>query len=175
MADDYSYISCVALWRCREGDDFWVKECIIAFFAIMFVIVTYLYVKLRSQIKDITEQIEFIEKNQSNALVTSQIEIGGLKGLKDVLNKLFEKHRAERIVWKKRENEIADIYTNLSHDIRTPLTSLDGYFQLLSESDDKEKNKRYIAIIQERIKALRDMLEELFTFTKLENKTYNIV
>ena len=55
MADDYSYISCVALWRCREGDDFWVKECIIAFFAIMFVIVTYLYVKLRSQIKDITE------------------------------------------------------------------------------------------------------------------------
>ena len=112
MADDYSYISCVALWRCREGDDFWVKECIIAFFAIMFVIVTYLYVKLRSQIKDITEQIEFIEKNQSNALVTSQIEIGGLKGLKDVLNKLFEKHRAERIVWKKRENEIADIYTN---------------------------------------------------------------
>ena len=126
MADDYSYISCVALWRCREGDDFWVKECIIAFFAIMFVIVTYLYVKLRSQIKDITEQIEFIEKNQSNALVTSQIEIGGLKGLKDVLNKLFEKHRAERIVWKKRENEIADIYTNLSHDIRTPLTSLAG-------------------------------------------------
>ena len=38
-----------------------MRECIIAFFAIMFVIVTYLYVKLRSQIKDITEQIEFIE------------------------------------------------------------------------------------------------------------------
>ena len=34
------------------------------------------------------------------------------------------------------------------YDIRTPLTSLDGYFQLLSESDDKEKNKRYITIIQ---------------------------
>lgn len=44
-----------------------MRECIIAFFAIMFVIVTYLYVKLRSQIKDITEQIEFIEKNQSKA------------------------------------------------------------------------------------------------------------
>ncbi len=151
-----------------------MRECVIVFLAIMFVIVTYLYFKLRSQIKDITKQIEFIEKNQSNALVTSQIESGGLKELKDVLNKLFEKHRAESVVWKKRENEIADIYTNLSHDIRTPLTSLDGYFQLLSESDDKEKNKRYITIIQERIKALRDMLEELFTFTKLENKTYNI-
>ena len=151
-----------------------MRECVIVFLAIMFVIVTYRYFKLRSQIKDITKQIEFIEKNQSNALVTSQIESGGLKELKDVLNKLFEKHRAESVVWKKRENEIADIYTNLSHDIRTPLTSLDGYFQLLSESDDKEKNKRYITIIQERIKALRDMLEELFTFTKLENKTYNI-
>ena len=64
--------------------------------------------------------------------------------------------------------------TNLSHDIRTPLTSLDGYFQLLSESEDKEKNKRYISVIKGRIKALSDMLEELFMFTKLENKTYNI-
>ena len=45
---------------------------------------------------------------------------------------------------------IADIYTNLSHDIRTPLTSLDGYFQLLEEAKEESDRKRYIGIIQER-------------------------
>ena len=151
-----------------------MEKCIIIILVLGIGIFIYLYLKLRSQIKDIAEQIDFIDKNQSNALVTTQIKIREITALTDALNHIFEAHRAERIKWNKQENEIADIYTNLSHDIRTPLTSLDGYFQLLSESEDKEKNKRYITIIKDRIKALSDMLEELFTFTKLENKTYNI-
>ena len=41
--------------------------------------------------------------------------------------------------------------TNLSHDIRTPLTSLDGYFQLMETCEDQEEQRRYMKIIQERI------------------------
>ena len=69
---------------------------------------------------------------------------------------------------------IADTYTNLSHDIRTPLTSLDGYFQLLEEAEVEADRTRYIQIIQERIDSLKEMLEELFTYTKLQNKTYEL-
>lgn len=64
--------------------------------------------------------------------------------------------------------------TNLSHDIRTPLTSLDGYFQLLSQSESEEEQQHYIAVIQSRIISLKDMLEELFTYTKLQNESYEI-
>ena len=63
---------------------------------------------------------------------------------------------------------------NLSHDIRTPLTSLDGYFQLLEEAGEEKDRKRYIQIIQERIESLKEMLEELFTYTKLQNGTYEL-
>lgn len=65
-------------------------------------------------------------------------------------------------------------YTNLSHDIRTPLTSLDGYFQLLEDTENAKERTRYLQIIQERIHALRDMLEELFTYTKLESRSYEV-
>lgn len=65
-------------------------------------------------------------------------------------------------------------YTNLSHDIRTPLTSLDGYFQLLSECENEADKQRYIGIIKERIDSLNDMLEELFTFTKIKNDSYTL-
>lgn len=151
-----------------------MEKIIIIMLIITLGIFIYMYFTLRSQIKDITAQLDFIEKNRSNALITIWVKAGGSKALAAALNEMLENHRAERVMWKKKENEISCIYTNLSHDIRTPLTSLDGYFQLLSESEDKEKNKRYISVIKGRIKALSDMLEELFMFTKLENKTYNI-
>ena len=64
--------------------------------------------------------------------------------------------------------------TNLSHDIRTPLTSLDGYFQLLAQSDSEEEQRHYIEVIQSRISSLKDILEELFTYTKLQNEQYEL-
>ena len=83
----------------------------------------------------------------------------------------WHKKRAEAA---KKEQMISDTYTNLSHDIRTPLTSLDGYFQLLKDEKDEKLQAHYIGIIQERIASLKDILEELFMFTKLKNDTFNL-
>ena len=69
---------------------------------------------------------------------------------------------------------IADTYTYISHDIRTPLTSLDGYIQLMEECENIEDQKRYLSIVHERIHSLNEMLEELFTFTKLKNESYRL-
>ena len=86
--------------------------------------------------------------------------------------------RAKQVESLKREAERERIHSNLlravSHDIRTPLTSLDGYFQLLTQTQEPEMQARYLRIIQERIHALRDILEELFTFTRLESRTYDL-
>lgn len=74
------------------------------------------------------------------------------------------------------DNEIhlKDTIINLSHDIRTPLTSLDGYFQLLLKSDEPEEQEQYAAIIRERLSSLKEMLDELFTYAKLTNRAYEI-
>ena len=72
------------------------------------------------------------------------------------------------------ESQLKSTITSLSHDIRTPLTSLDGYFQLLLTSTSREERERYIKIIQTRIKSLNDMLEELFTYTKLQDHEYEL-
>lgn len=59
-------------------------------------------------------------------------------------------------------------------DIRTPLTSMDGYFQLLLKSDDPEERQQYAAVISDRLFSLKEMLDELFTYAKLTNKAYEI-
>lgn len=51
---------------------------------------------------------------------------------------------------------------------------MDGYFQLLAKSDDMQEREHYISIIRGRIESLKDMLEELFTYTKLQNENFEL-
>ncbi len=107
-------------------------------------------------------------------LLTGDVRIGGIGKLLDTLNDYLLIQRKKERYYQEKEKTIANTYTSLSHDIRTPLTSLDGYFQLLETSDTEEEQKKYITIIQDRIKSLKDMLEELFTFTKLKNASFQL-
>lgn len=135
---------------------------------------TLLLWKFQRQVKDICRQLVFLIKNDSNMIISREFDFGGIGWLVDVLNELLAARREERRKYQQKEKMLADIYTNLSHDIRTPLTSLDGYFQLLETSNEEEVKKRYLNIIQERIHSLKEMLEELFTFTKLKNDSYQM-
>lgn len=133
-----------------------------------------LFWRYQRQVKNICRQLAFLLKHDSNMIITRETEAGGIGELADVLNEWLDVRRKEKQESLEKEKMIADTYTNLSHDIRTPLTSLDGYFQLMENSEDVKEQKRYMKIIQERISSLKDMLEELFTFTKLKNGTFQL-
>ncbi len=132
----------------------------------------WIIIKSQRQIRDICRQLWFLKDHDSNMMISSEIRFGGMGYLTDTLNEIVELRKWERKRYLDKEKSISDIYTNLSHDIRTPLTSLDGYFQLLKGSEITEEQQHYIMVIQERISSLKDMLEELFTFTKLQNDDY---
>ena len=130
--------------------------------------------KYQRQVKDICRQLAFLMKHDSNMLINREFDMGGIGTLSDRLNELLELRRKEKQHYQEKETLIADTYTNLSHDIRTPLTSLDGYIQLMEECENIEDQKRYLSIVHERIHSLNEMLEELFTFTKLKNESYHL-
>lgn len=130
--------------------------------------------KYQRQVKDICRQLAFLMKHDSNMLVHREFGLGGIGMLSDRLNDLLELRRKEKRYYQEKETLIADTYTNLSHDIRTPLTSLDGYFQLMEACENVEEQRRYLNIIHERIHSLNEMLEELFMFTKLKNESYRL-
>ncbi len=130
--------------------------------------------KYQRQVKDICRQLAFLMKHDSNMLIHREFGLGGIGMLSDRLNDLLELRRKEKQYYQEKETLIADTYTNLSHDIRTPLTSLDGYFQLMEACENVEEQRRYLNIIHERIYSLNEMLEELFMFTKLKNESYRL-
>ncbi|MDR7812979.1 sensor histidine kinase [Lacrimispora sp.] len=85
------------------------------------------------------------------------------------LNKMVEDLRG--LMDKEREAERTknELITNIAHDLRTPLTSIIGYLELLSGETklDPEVQKKYIGIAYVKTKRLEKLIEDLFGFTKL--------
>lgn len=90
------------------------------------------------------------------------------KSLNDLIQ--LQKDTSQKHIVKDRE--FKKTLTNISHDIRTPLTSLTGYFQLLNESDSKKERDRYIKIINNRIDSLKKLLENNFVYLKIQDDSY---
>ncbi|MGN1159362.1 MAG: sensor histidine kinase [Lachnospiraceae bacterium] len=147
---------------------------VLAVVIIAVLILTGILINQKRQVHNICRQLAFLKDHESNMLITRNTDLGGIGELVEELNELLVKQRRLYKEYLAKERIISETYTSLSHDIRTPLTSLDGYFQLLEQSEDPEEQKRYLEIIQERISSLKEMLEELFTFTKLKNEAYEL-
>ena len=129
----------------------------------------------RRQIEGLCRQTAFLNENKTELKVTVDLKEKELLQLAEEIKKLNDNFNRIKIDLMKQDAALRETITNLSHDIRTPLTSLDGYFQLLAEEDlTHEKKQQYIAIIKNRITSLNDMLNELFTYAKLQDVNYQI-
>ena len=64
--------------------------------------------------------------------------------------------------------------TNISHDLRTPLTALSGYLELLEQEEKSESINRYIEIIKDRVDILTQLSEELFKYSVIISTKDNI-
>ena len=151
-----------------------IWKILTAVLAIIVIIMAAVLLKIRAQLRDINDQLDFLYENDTNMLIGTDTNLIYLGQFKQRVNRFVEQWHKKRAEAAKEEQMIFDTYTNLSHDIRTPLTSLDGYFQLLKDEKDEKLQAHYIGIIQERITSLKDMLEELFMFTKLKNDTFKL-
>ncbi len=139
--------------------------------AVISIIILLLY---RRQVKIICRHLAFIRDKNSNMAVTAEIYFREIKELTDKINGLIDTQKKIESLYTKNDEYLKTTITNLSHDIRTPLTSLDGYFQLLADSENQQEKEKYIGIIQNRIDSLTDMLEELFTYAKLQDSGYKV-
>lgn len=144
---------------------------IIGFLAILLLVRVIQY---QQQIKGINQQMRFIQRHESNLLLSNQFSDKQLNELLTLLNQTLIEQRSNKMTTQKHEQQLKDSITNLAHDIRTPLTSLDGYFQLLIKNKDSQKQQQYIDVINNRIETLAELLETIFTYTKLENDAYEI-
>src|SRR5699024_8302259 len=128
----------------------------------------------RWQIKDISRQIDFIRKYDTNKMINLDTDFREVNALVNKLNKLINMHKDIFKEYRVKDESLKQSLTNISHDIRTPLTSLSGYFQLLIDTDSEEEEERYVKIINEKIEDLRYLLENMLNYMKIQDTDYNL-
>ena len=131
-------------------------------------------ISYRRQVRSTCRQLDFMRENTTNLRLTNTPGMSELNELKSRINEFADSIQKISVRAMRNENALKETITHLSHDIRTPLTSLDGYFQLLTQSNSPEDRKRYTSIIQRRLANLTEMLELLFTYTKLQNENFEL-
>lgn len=151
-----------------------MKIGIIIVLAVALLIITIKYILYRRQIKGICRQIQFVSEDITNHRVRTDLTEKELVELAQLLNEMSDKHNKESVELINKDRRLKETLTSVSHDIRTPLTSLKGYFELLMSEEDTDKKLQYAGVMNERMDNLSDLLDELFTYTKLQNQDYKL-
>ncbi len=141
---------------------------------VMVVVLILLLISYRRQVRKTCRQLEFRNSHKTNLRLTSSLPFSDLNELIDRINDLIELSQDVERTSQRSEADLKEAITSLAHDIRTPLTSMDGYLQLLSQSQSEDERNHYLAVIQSRISVLKEMLEKLFTYTKLQSEAYTL-
>lgn len=141
---------------------------------ILFLIVLILtLLHYRREIVRLTRQLDVIEEG-SGIDLSASVRSKEFIALYQRLETLLHSFRTSRFQYERAQKQLKKTISNIAHDIRTPLTSAAGYLQMLEECDDRDTQKRYISIVQSRLDELKEMLEELFLYTKLTNEDFVI-
>ncbi len=134
-----------------------------------------LFLFLRRYTKDLQEKYKLLLKS-TNQLAEGHLDvpiegdIGLFNPIQDELKKIqkgFKKAVDEEV---KNERMKTELVTNVSHDLRTPLTAIITYTDLLKNEKDEEKRKEYIDVLERKSLRLKVLIEDLFEISKAASK-----
>jgi signal transduction histidine kinase len=127
------------------------------------------------QIRHLARKAKMISETETNQEMTTDSTDKRLNELCLAINRIIEKEKNAR----KKEYLLNQLFresiTNISHDIRTPITSARGYVQLLGKDElPSEKRSLYLPIVEGRILTVNNLLSQLFEYSRIESGDYLI-
>lgn len=122
---------------------------------------------LRHSLREAAEELDEKLRTDTNTLISISSGDRAMQSLVTHINWQLQALRRERLRLHSGNAELTAAVTNVSHDLRTPLTALCGYLDLLEQEPQTEAAARYLAVIRERTDAMRALTEELFRYSVL--------
>lgn len=142
-------------------------------FLIIIILLSIVIFRYRLEQKHLIRQLNCI-KDGSCIELTTHIRSKNFILLYQELNTIFSSFQEGEQKYRHSQKQLKQTISNIAHDIRTPLTSAAGYLQMLKECEEKEKCFRYEYIIEKQLEELKNMLEELFLYTKLTSEDFTL-
>ena len=119
----------------------------------------------------------FAEKiqNHTNTLIQISSHDTDMRQLASSINIQLKDFNQSRQKFEHGDLELKEAITNISHDLRTPLTAVYGYLKLLEHEECSEEGRNYFMAIENRTKAMKQLTEELFQYTLTVSDTEEMI
>lgn len=126
-----------------------------------------------TDIKHLSEQMKEIRRlGNPNLRVRQDINNKVIEKLMIEINHDMELKQQEQIKYQRKEKQLKKEIANVSHDLRTPLTSILGYAELLKDDISQEERAGYIRIIEKRAKVLQTLITSFYDLSRIESEDY---
>ena len=136
------------------------------------VVIIILAIKIRMMQKSMDEICSCLSEHLSsdtNQLITVSSSDKHVRLLASEIAKQLAELRRQRRQYINGDRELKEAVTNISHDLRTPLTAICGYLELLEAEEMTDNTRRYLEQISNRTEALKALTEELFRYSVISS------
>ena len=120
---------------------------------------------LKKSAREISEAFEDRLQTDTNTLIDISSGDREMRQLADSINKQLKILRKEHLRYSQGDTELKNAVTNISHDLRTPLTAICGYLDILKREEKSPEVERCLNIIADRTELMKQLTEELFRYS----------
>jgi len=152
------------------------KMVIVIIFLISIIVVLLLRLFfINKEIKNIIRQLEDYNNFKTRKKLDISLINKNIENLSLCINKHMEISKELQIKQANSEQELKSMISSISHDLRTPLTSIRGYLQMLRKDDiSHDKRRKYLDIAEHRSKDLQELINQFFMLSVVEDSKYNM-
>lgn len=141
---------------------------VLIFFIIYLIFYT---VRMKLEIKNISKQIR--TWNGENINIRTNAINNEIEELVRDINSIYDENQKVRAENKRIDEELRRSISNMSHDLRTPLTSISGYIQLIkNDKSSEEEKKEYLDIVDKRARSLQGLITNFYDLSRLNSNDY---
>jgi len=144
----------------------------------LLILLVILFVRLfyiKKQIKSVTNQLIDINENNIDKKITISLINPEIEALTKVINDTINMRKQCETSKIKFQNDLKQNIANISHDLRTPLTSIKGYIQFLKLDNVSEEDKiEYLNIAEQRTKSLEGLLNDFYELSLVESVDFEL-
>lgn len=126
-------------------------------------------VVMRREIRSMSRQLEDLSAGRSEKKISLTLVDARLNELATQINENMELQKQLRIDTRKSEQRLKDSIAGVSHDLRTPLTAIIGYIQMLERSGLNGEQQEKATIILKKANAMRELVESFFELSVIES------
>ncbi|MBR6717379.1 MAG: HAMP domain-containing histidine kinase [Oscillospiraceae bacterium] len=138
-------------------------------FAILLSAAVIKIIRLKKAAREITAAFADRLQTDTNTLIDISSRDRDMRALAGSINTQLRILRQEHLRYHQGDTELKNAVTNISHDLRTPLTAICGYLYMIRKTDDSAQIHRYLDFIEERTDAMKQLTEELFRYSVIQS------